>query len=129
MSAPQVVQLCDKCGNETSYRVTHHHLLDGTPIMWCCSCSDKWFDDAEDSDMPQAAAMSTGSRIMQEYEYVRATEGQERASSEMIQVIEGLQEIIRAQKAFNVFLKDSLKVVKRGLEVILDQPQGIPECI
>ena len=97
--------------------------------MWCCSCSDKWFDDAEDSDMPQAAAMSTGSRIMQEYEYVRATEGQERASREMIQVIEGLQEIIRAQKALNVFLKDSLKVVNRGLEVILDPPQGIPEYI
>ena len=47
----------------------------------------------------------------------------------MIQVIEGLQEIIRAQKALNVFLKDSLKVVKRGLEVILDPPQGIPEYI
>ena len=129
MSAPQAVQLCDKCGNKISHRVTHHHLLDGTPIMWCRSCLDKKYDNAEDSDMPQAAAMITGSRIMQEYEYVRATEGQERASREMIQVIEGLQEIIRAQKALNVFLKDSLKVVNRGLEVILDPPQGIPEYI
>ena len=48
--------------------------------------------------------MSTGSRIMQEYEFVRVREGPERASSEMIQLIEGLQEIIRAQKARNVFL-------------------------
>ena len=61
--------------------------------MWCRSCIDEYFDNAEKSDMPQAKAMSTGSRIMQEYEFVRFTEGSERASSEMIQLISGLQEM------------------------------------
>lgn len=101
------VPLCDKCGNKSSIRVHHHKLLDDTPIMWCRSCFDKYFDNASTlyrCDMPQAKAMSTGSRIMQEYESVRVREGPERASSEMIQLIEGLQEIIRAQKARNVFL-------------------------